>query len=116
MTAKTFEILDSATFIPALAIRLDPSCEKDRYLLARAGFSTTPDKQRTYILLYHLVRDIAHYNHVDWGIEHGRTMQIAHAYIDKHFDDHESGAVIDVEFILKEISEPKKSEQEVAPV
>lgn len=110
MTTKTFEIRDSATFIPALAIRLDPSCEEDRYLLARAGF--VPD--RKHIVLCHLAKDQSHWSPGAW--EGGtRTMPTAHKYIIDHFDDLKSGQVIDVQVILGETKEPKKSERITAP-
>ncbi len=51
MITKTVELRDRATFIPALAIKLEPSNEADRYLLARAGFGRLPDQQREYVLL-----------------------------------------------------------------
>lgn len=115
MTTKTFEIRDSATFIPALAIRLDPSCEEDRYLLARAGFGRDCRAQRQYIVLFHLVNDIGHWDYLQW--EGGtRTMPRAHRYIMDHFDELQSGQVIDVQVILGETKEPKKSERVTAPL
>lgn len=50
MTAKTIEIRDRGTFVPALAIRLEPTNEADRYLLGRAGYSSNPEVQRQYIM------------------------------------------------------------------
>lgn len=38
MESKIIEIRDSGTFIPALAVRLGSSDERERYLLARSGF------------------------------------------------------------------------------
>jgi hypothetical protein len=45
MTTKAFEIRDRATFIPAIAVRLDPADERERYLIARCGFGVTPSAQ-----------------------------------------------------------------------
>ena len=42
-------------------------------------------------------------------------MKEAHAYIAGHFEELESGAVIDVEFILGETAEAKKSERLIEP-
>lgn len=114
MTAKTLEIRDSMTFIPALAIRLDPSCEEDWYLLARAGFGSDKGLQEKYVILCHIVRDISHWNPDNWEGD-TRTMPTAHQYITDNFDDLESGQVIDVEAILHETTEPKKSERITAP-
>lgn len=111
MTAKTIEIRDSATFIPALAVRLEPTNESDRYLLSRAGYGKTPERQRTYILLMGLSggEDDVKCDPYDWG--NNRSRFVAHQWLEHHFDEIESGAVVDVEFILKETTEPKKSEQ-----
>jgi hypothetical protein len=43
-----------------------------------------------------------------------RTMRLAHQHILDHFDDLESGAVVDVEYILGLTSEPRVSEAGVA--
>jgi hypothetical protein len=99
MTAKTFEVRDRGTFIAVLTVRLDPDCEADRYLLARSGFGITPERQRSYVMVAKL----------DGGVETARTdpygwpskswtMTAAHIWIIDHFDELESGAVIDVEF------------------
>lgn len=54
MIAKTFEIRDRATFIPVLAVKLQPDCEADRFLIARAGYGLTPADQSKYVLLMRL--------------------------------------------------------------
>ena len=83
MTCKTIEIRDRGTFVPALAVRLDPADERDRWLLSRAGFGTDAADQRGYVLL-----------------------------IIEHFNSVENGAVVDVEYLLGERPEPKRSEAE----
>ena len=109
MMTKTFEIRDRSTFIPALAVRLDPGCERDHYLLARAGYGVTPDRQHEYVMLAKLAGDDVRASHdpYDWS---NRTMQTAHQHIIDHFDKLASGAVIDVEFILGETAVAKVSE------
>lgn len=112
MTCKTVEIRDRGTFVPALAVRLDPSDERDRWLLGRAGFGATPDAQREYVLLINLETD-APYD----AYRHGpaRTLGVAHQHLIEHFDAVENGAVVDVEFLLGERAEPKHSEAETCP-
>lgn len=114
MIAKTFEILDRHTFTVGLAVKLEPGSEKDRYLLARAGFGVEPRTQATYVQLVQIKggggRSAC--DPYDWG---DRTWRTAHQHIIENFDRLESGAVIDVEFILGETDEPKRSEVEVAP-
>lgn len=51
MIAKTFEVRDKATFIPVLAVKLEPGCEADRYLFGRAGYGTMPEAQRCFIMV-----------------------------------------------------------------
>jgi hypothetical protein len=110
MTPKTFEIRDSMTFIPALAIKLDPGNEQDRYLLARAGYGVTQEAQSQYVLLLKLSGGDGHYDCDPYGWAGSRTMQEAHKHILASFDDLESGAVIDVEHLLGETATAKVSE------
>lgn len=114
MIAKTVEIRDAGTFIPALAVRLVPTNEADRYLLGRAGYGTTPSRQSEYVVLVRLAGDgRATWDPHYWG---SRTMQHAHAWILAHFDEMESGVVVDVEFILGKRDTPKTSEAGEAPL
>jgi hypothetical protein len=109
MTCKTVEIRDAATFIPALAIRLTPTTEADRYLFGRAGYGTTPDRQSEYVVLARIAggTGFSTCDPYDWDT---RTMAYAHDWLIKHFDEIESGAVVDVEFIMGSTSAPKQSE------
>ncbi len=111
MLAKTFEIRDAGTFMPMLAVRLtSDGNEKDRYLLRRVGL----DHPASYkIAFFNLNSGEGHLDLFDWpGAPMVGTLPIAHGYIEKHFDELESGAVIDVEFILGETKVIKISESE----
>lgn len=116
MITKAFEIRDRGTFIPVLAVKMVPEDERgqeiepERFLLARAGYN------RDYTLCVVLCRMDANgsalcasYDPYSWG---GRSFPVAHQYILAHFDELESGAVVDVEFILGETKQPKQSERE----
>lgn len=109
MIAKTFELRDKATFVPVLAVKLEPSNEQDRYILALSGYGQRPQDQAKYIFLMGLNGGLekATCDPYDWG---DRTRSTCHQYLLEHFDELESGAVIDVEFILGETTEPKVSE------
>jgi hypothetical protein len=111
MTAKLFEVRDIATFIPMLAIKLDPSCEAERYLLARSGYGTTKEVQSKYVLLCQITGGLGRCTSdpYEWNTI-TRTYPEAHKSIIKSFDDLESGAVVDVQFILGERDAPKVSE------
>lgn len=109
MTVKLFEVRDDGTFIPAIAIKFDNATEAERYLIARAGYGTLPGAQTRYVIFgrlhdLELTGDIYH-----WVKD--RTMHNAHVYVRDNFDNLESGAVIDVEFILGETDVPKVSER-----
>ena len=110
MECKTFEVRDSATFMPVLGVRLTPACERDRWLLGRSGFGTTPESQGEYIMLWPMAGGN---NRASTDMyEHGnaRTMAVAHNFINKNWASLESGALIDVQFILGERETPKESE------
>lgn len=111
METKTFEVRDSMTFIPVLAVRLDPACESDRYLLGRAGFGTTPEAQGEYVVLVALEKDEATYDPHKWLANGTRTLHIAHHHIVECWCDLPSGAVIDVEYIVGERATVKVSER-----
>lgn len=115
MIVKAFEIRDRGTFIPALAVKMVPEpsdgaqYDRERYLLRRAGYGFADP----IVLLCRMDADAlvrqASYDPYAWG---GRTFPVAHKHIIEHFDELESGAVVDVEFLLKETEQPKKSESE----
>jgi hypothetical protein len=113
MIAKTFEIRDVATFIPVLAVKLSPVCESDRYLLARSGFGRTPEEQARYIYVTRLAGGLTQGTSQPYE-QMSNTMRTAHGFIEKEFDNLESGAVIDVEFILGRVERPKTSESTVS--
>lgn len=110
MEVKTFEIRDRHTFIPALAVRLMPGGEQDRYLIARAGFGILPDTQGDYVILVRLDAPAAQHDPYSW--HGGRTMQTSHSFIRSSWSELKSGQVIDVEYILGETTEPARSESE----
>lgn len=104
MNVKTFEVRDSATFIPIVAILCQTQTnERDDYLMRRAGYGNAP-----CVLITKLSGGRSEYDAYSWG---DRTMTCAHHYIEKNFNALETGAVVDVEFILNETRQPKISEQ-----
>ncbi len=111
MTAKLFEIRDEGTLIPVMAVRLKPGDEAERWLLARCGYGPLGESQSKYVLVVQI--DAGYGNATSdrfkWGDR--RTMLHAHTYIKEHFDELESGAVVDVEFILGESDEPKQPQR-----
>lgn len=114
MQVKTFEVRDVGTFIPILAVKLDgmpPHKNRgDEYLLSRAGFGRTATEQAEYVVVWPM--------HGGCGkatcdlYDHGSaTLTRAHHYLNDHFDELESGSVIDIEFITGAVKRPKISER-----
>lgn len=122
METKAFEIRDTTTFIPVIAILMSAGdrttfesqerYESERYLMRRAGYNLTAPP--FCVILCRLEASgcdrNATYEPYSWGI--ARTLPTAHNHIIQNWDTLQSGAVIDVEFILHESAEPKKTERE----
>lgn len=123
MNLKLFELRDRATFIPIFAFRCRPGREAtrptlaERYLLRRAGFD--PDDQDDHVIIGRLECDSPNISQCTYDVHAhnsaARTFLQAHHYIEAHWDELESGAVIDVEFILGETKEAKQSESVTHP-
>jgi hypothetical protein len=111
MKAKALEIRDEATFIPALAVDMNPETHPgddgaQRYLLRRCGY---PCDGSPNILLTRLSGDGQATN--DPYAWNGRTWPNAHNWIIEHWDELKDGDVVDVSFILGESKKPKVSER-----
>ena len=100
MTIKTIEIRDAGTFIAALAIKISSA---DGYLARRAGYG-----EFGCVLFGRMAGREWNYDPYEWG---DRTMATAHHWITEHFDEIDSGAVVDVAFLLGETRAPKASEE-----
>ena len=111
---KIFEIRDRATFIPVLCTKMAPGrvgettisgATQETKLLRATGYGF----DFPLILMSALVRpdSATNYDPFKWG---DRTMHTAHVYIAEHYDELETGAVVDVEYILGETKAPKESD------
>jgi hypothetical protein len=107
---KLVEVRDIGTFIPALVIRMTAENESQGYLMGRAGFLKPPLQFQPSVILMKLSDQEATADSYAWK-SGARTMPVAHEWLLDHFDDIEDGSVVDVEFILGETNEPKKSER-----
>lgn len=110
MELKMFEIRDSGTYIPIIAIKLGAENLAQLHMLGRAGYGLIPEEQSKYVLLAQIDGGIGTITTdlYAWG---NRTMRTAHEYIQNNFDSLENGAVVDVEFVLGETKQPKISER-----
>jgi hypothetical protein len=109
MQTKVFEIRDVETFIPMLAIDINPDIDdggSQRYLMRRSGY---PCDGEPNVILTRLDGDgLATNAPYAWR---GRTYLVAHNYILDHWHELSDGDVIDVEYILGETQTKKKSER-----
>lgn len=112
MKTKALEIRDRATFIPCLAVDMNPTSEDQRYLLRRCGY---PCDGRPNVIVTRLDGNGQATNDpYAWGAS--RTWPVAHNWIIEHWDELKDGDVVCVEFILGERPEPKVSERYTATV
>ena len=113
MESKIFEILDRATYIPVMAVRLqvtDETNQNERYLLRHAGYGEDDLREGRFILLSTLTGGVgrAVCDPYDWGCH---TLTVAHSYIAERWNDLRTGDVVDAEFVRGESSAPKSSER-----
>jgi hypothetical protein len=111
MEIKCLELRDRNTFIPVICIRPVPDNDAQRYLLRRDGYRGDAG-ERCIIMIDAQCRGVS-YDPYDWPRD-TRTKPHAHAYIEEHWSELRDGDVIDVEFILGETTEPKRSERETS--
>lgn len=110
MQIKLFELRDSATFIPVMAIKLGAQGDVENFLLARSGYGKDAITQNGYIVMFALPGglDKVTSDPYEWG---NRTRQVSCDYIIRKWDLLNSGDVIDVQYILGETTAPKTSER-----
>jgi len=114
MEAKALEVRDRMTFIPVLAVDMNPdgdgyAGQAQRYLLRRCGYSCVGLPN---ILLTKLTADGSPATNDPYWWSNSRTFTVAHNWIIDHWSEIKDGDVIDVEFILGETAEKKLSERE----
>ncbi len=107
---KLIELRDNATFIPALAIRVENDMTDASYLIRRAGYMAVP-----CVILMRLDDCRACNDPYDWG-SNDRSHTVAHYWIQKNWHEIIPGQVIDVRVILGEVTEPAISERIAEPL
>jgi hypothetical protein len=114
LKTKALEVRDRATFIAMLCIDMNPEntatvhkYDAQRWLLRRCGYQC--DGEPNIIMTRLDGNGQATNDPYAW--KDNRTRQVAHDYIIKNWLHLKDGDVVDVEFILDETSEPKKSER-----
>ena len=121
MKIKIIEVRDEGTMIPMLCVDMndaypgtfgeDAALEDHAarfYYLLREGYSCDG---RPNILMTPLGADGDRCWNDPYGWTGGRTRQVAHKHIIEHWNELRDGSVIDVQFLLGESKQPKKSER-----
>jgi len=106
MKTKTLELRDAGTFIPLLAVDINPDNDAQRWLMRRVGYPC--DGEPNVIITRLEGAGQASNDPYSWG---GRTFPVAHHWIIKHWHELKDGDVVDVSFILHETQAPKESER-----
>lgn len=109
MNAKVIEIRDKMTYIPVLAIRPDAMENGDinPYVQAALSWAGYGFAANNSVIVVNLHTTEAHNNPYLW--ENSRTMNLAHEYIEEHYDDLKDFDIVDVEYIQGEQKTPKGS-------
>lgn len=106
METKLFELRDRATFIPLLCVK--PGAGGGAPFEAKMAWRFGYRDSRAVIVTHMSAPSRGcHVDPYDWG---DRTFQVAHCYVEEHWDTLKSGDLIDVEFILGEKPTPSPSE------
>lgn len=113
MEVKLFEVRDSATFMPMMAVRLRWNNTAERFLLRRAGYAGEQiDRDagiEPYVIFCKLDGVEAQYDPFAWS-SGARTIPTAHRHIIENWNTLRSGDVIDVQFLVGETTTAKESE------
>lgn len=110
MEVKILEVRDAGTMIPLLCVNLGKSDNKGQhYLMRRMGY---PLDGEPNIAVCHLNcnNDPMTNDPYQQTVE-PRTYRVAHHYIIEHWGTLSDGDVVDVQFILGEHAEKKRSER-----
>jgi hypothetical protein len=108
MKIKCLEIRDRATMIAVMCFKPIPDNEAQRFLLRHDGWSCEANEHCVMLIDTH--RQTARHDPYDYP-KGSRTMPLAHQHIEQNWDLLNDGDVVDVEYILGETSEPKRSER-----
>jgi hypothetical protein len=114
MKTKALELRDKGTFIPILCVDMNPAGHgqmvdtAQRYLLRRCGYACDG---RPNIIVTRLNGDGQATNDPYAWKCGARTFPVAHKWIIENWSWLKDGDVVDVQFILGETGEPKKSER-----
>lgn len=101
METKVFEVRDRLTFIPIMAIRLNQEDPQERYLVRQSGWTAE--------FIFARINNMHFTMGIEW--QKDRTLGTVTRHIRENWNNLISGEVIDVEFVLGEVSKPKRAQR-----
>lgn len=111
---KMFEVRDRSTMILVLAVKLGLGDPREERMLRKCGYGPQQLALGEEVMVTRLggkyVATTDPHEHGSGGYSCGRTMPAAHRHMINFWGSLETGAVIDVEYILGETTSPKESE------
>ncbi len=122
MDVKLLEARASGTLYAVMAIKLSARNEAERWLLARSGYGETAENQETYVisgLIDPCVGpngdDLLHFSYdgYAWTFppHQDDLMQWLTDYLTEHWEELESGQVIDYDYIHERRATPRISDR-----
>ena len=105
--SKLVAVMDRGTRKPMLTFRLHPEAFEERVMLKTHGFGSEPQE---YVFFYDINNGRASYDPYKMGDDF--TMAPACSYVRNHWDEVESGALVDAEHIRGETDAPRRWEVE----
>jgi len=115
MDTRIIEIRDSGTTIICMASKFGALSSWEEWAVARSGYGSDMESRGWYVILWPMDggSSLCTTDPFDWPASRGgRTMFEAHRWLrdTADWENIKSGSVVDVEFLLGETDEPKKSE------
>jgi hypothetical protein len=105
MQVKLFEVKDRCTTYSVMAVKHVGETAKEQWLLNRVGLT---EGNGYPVQLTNLEGGETKRDAWKW-VDEGRTLVQAHLHIIKAWDTLNSGDVIDVEYLLDEVDQPRES-------
>jgi hypothetical protein len=108
--SKLFELRAPATLIVLMATKLGTTDLSESYLLSRSGFGRCNSDYNKYVFVYPIDGGKG-YAVTDPYEQNITEIRIVHQYIKKHYDELETGQVLDYDYIVGNTDKPKISER-----
>lgn len=106
-TSKFIAVMDRGTRIPLIAFKMSPDGLKEHVMFCTHGFGVLPHE---YTFFYDVNSGKCSYD--PYKIGDAYTLTPACKYIHDHWNEIESGSLVDAQYLRGETSEPRDWERE----